>query len=108
VADFQDLQLRAATKVINLVDTVGHNHLVKGASIDALDGVTTENAVGNQGINLRCALLLEQFGGASDRIRGISQIVNQNGYPIANITDQHHGGILAVCDLGGAALLQNR
>ena len=42
VADFQDLQLRAAAQVFNLVHTVGHNDLVESTSVDALDGVTTQ------------------------------------------------------------------
>ena len=106
VADLQDLELGATAQVINLVHTVGHNNPVKGARVDALNSVTAQNAVRDQCVNLGCALLFQQLGGTGDRVRSIREVVNQNGYPIANITNQHHGSVLAVCDLSGAALLQ--
>jgi hypothetical protein len=93
--------------VFNLIHAVGHNDLVKGTSVDALDGVATQDTVGDKGIYLRGTFLLEQLGSASNRIRGVRQIINQNGYPITDITNQHHRGILAVSDFGGAALLDN-
>jgi hypothetical protein len=105
VADFKDLKLGAQAQVLLLLHAVGHHHLVKGASVDALDGVAAQDTMGDQGINLGCALLLEELGGPSNRVRGVRQVIDQNGYPVTDVTDQHHGGILAVCDLGRAALL---
>lgn len=58
VANFQNLEFGAAAQVINLIHTIGHNHLVKSASIDALDSVTTKDSMGDQRVHLRCALPL--------------------------------------------------
>jgi hypothetical protein len=91
--------------VVNLIHAVGHNDLVKRTSVDALDSVTTQDTMSEKGIYLRCTFLLEQLGSTSNSIGGIRQIVNQNGYSITDIANQHHGGILAVGDFGGAALL---
>lgn len=106
MAHFQDLQLRTPAKMIDLVHTVGHDHLVEGASVDALNGIAAQDTVSDQGVDLGGALLLQQFGGTRDGIGGVRQIVDQDCYPILNVTDQHHGGILTVCDLCGAAFLQ--
>jgi hypothetical protein len=106
VADFQDLQLWASAQVVNLIHTVGHNNLVKGTGVDALDSVATQDSMSDKGIYLRCTFPLEQLGSTSNGIGGVRQIINQNGYPITDIANQHHGGILAVSDFGGAALLR--
>lgn len=104
--DLQNLQLGASSQVVGLVNTVGHDDLVKGAGVDPIDGVATQNAVCHQGVDAGSALLLQELGGASDGVRRVRKVIDEDGGAILDISDQHHGGILAVCDLGGAALLQ--
>lgn len=105
VADLQDLELGAAAQVLTLVHTVGHHHLVEGAGVDALNGVTAQDAVGDESIHLGGTLLLEELGRPGNGVGGIRQIVNKNCGPVADIADQHHSGILAVGNFRGAALL---
>lgn len=105
VANFEDLQLWAPRLVLGLVNGVGDNDLVQCTGVDAINGISTENAVSDQRIHLRRALLLHQLSSTSDSVRCVCQIIDEDGSAVCNITDQHHGRILPVADLGGSALL---
>jgi hypothetical protein len=105
IADLENLQLGAPRLVLGLVDGVGHNDLVQGTRVDAVDGVATKDAMRDQRIHLRGALLLDQLGRACDSVGCVRQVVDENGGAICDVANQHHGRVLAVADLCGAALL---
>jgi hypothetical protein len=107
VADLEDLQLGASRLVFGLIYRVRHNHLVKGASVDTIDSVSAQDAVGDERIHLRGAFLFQQLCRTRDGIGSIRQIVDEDCRTVRDVSDEHHGRILAIVDLGGAALLVN-
>jgi hypothetical protein len=58
----------------------------------------------NQRKNLRRALLLQKLSGPRNRVRCISQIIDEDSGAVRNISHQHHSRVLAVVDLRGTAL----
>jgi hypothetical protein len=105
VADLEDLELRAARFVLCLVHRVGHDHLVEGAGINAIDGISAQDPVGDERIHLGSALLLQQLRRTRDRVRCVCQVIDEDGRAVRDVSDEHHSRILAVVDLGGTALL---
>jgi len=83
---------------------VGYNDLVKRTSIDAVNSIAAQNAMGNEGNDPGCALLLQKLCGAGNGIRGIRQVIHQDGCAVPDISNQHHRGVLSVADLCRAAL----
>jgi hypothetical protein len=104
ITDFEDLELGASRFVFGLVDCIGHNDLVECASVDALDGVSAQDTVGNECKHLGRAFLLEQFRSAGDCVGSIRQIIDEDGSAVRDISDQHHGRILPVVNLGRSSL----
>lgn len=105
VAYFKHFQLRAACPVVGLVDRVGHYDLVQGAGVDAVDCVAAQNAVRDEREHFCRAFLLQQLCSACDGVRGVREIIDEDGGAVRDVSDQHHGRILAVVDLCGASLL---
>jgi hypothetical protein len=105
IANFKNFQLRASRLVLRLWHSVRHDDLVKRTGVDAIDGISAQNAVSDQRIHLCGALLLQQLRGTCNCVRGIRQIVDQDGCAIRNVSNQHHGRILPVIDLSWSALL---
>ena len=91
--------------MLSLVDGVCDHDLVQRTRVDAVNSISAENAVSNQRIDLRGALLLHQLGRTSDCVRCVCQVVDQDSSAVCNVTDEHHSRILSVADLCGAALL---
>lgn len=79
-------------------------YLIDRASIDAVDSVATENAVSDEGIDLCRTLFLQQLCCPGYGVGGVSQVINQNGSPLCNIADEHHGCVLAISDLRWSSL----
>jgi len=105
IAHFQHLQLGASCLVFSLVNCVGHDHFVECAGVDAIDRITTQNAVRDERIYLSCTFLLQQLRGTGYGVGGIGEIVDENGSAVCDVSDQHHGSVLSVVDLRGAAFL---
>lgn len=101
----QEAKLGAHLHVLALGNGVGHDNLVDGRSVDAGDGVTAENAMGQEGVDLSSAVLLEELGSPRDRVAGINKIINENAHLVLDITNQHHTGVALLAVLGGATLL---
>lgn len=102
----QNLQLFAPNLVLFLRYRVCNHNLVDGRRIDAVNGISAENAVGNQSVNLGClAPLLEQLRSAGEGIGGIGHIVNKDSDLVGKVSDEHHCRGVAVSDAGRAALL---
>jgi hypothetical protein len=74
--DIEYLKLRAKTTMLVLRNRVGYKHLVNGRSIDASDSVATEDTVGDEGIDLSSALLLQKLRSTRDRVTSIDNVVN--------------------------------
>jgi len=108
VADLEDLQLGAPALVILLGHRVGHNDLVQCTSVDALDSISTQDTVCNERNHLRSALLFQEFCRAGNGVGCIRQVVDQDSCALPNVSHQHHGRVLSVVDLGGAALLVDK
>ena len=79
IADLENLQLGAPGHVLGLVNRVGHNDLVQSTRVDAVDGIATKDAMRDQRIHLRGALLLDQLGRARDGVGCVSQVVDEDG-----------------------------
>jgi hypothetical protein len=105
VANLQNLEFRARLQVLLLRDGVGGDDLVNRAGIDALDGVAREHAVCDECIHSLGAFLLEKLGRACDGVRGISQVIDEDGGAAAHFTDKQHGGVLTIRNLRWAAFL---
>lgn len=91
--------------MVLLRNGVCHDHLVDSRSIDTRDGVTTENAVRQEGIDVSSTLLLEQLGSSRNGVAGIDEVVNEDADLVLDITHQHHAGIALLGVLGRASLL---
>lgn len=105
IADLKDLQLGAPALVILLGHRVGHNDLVQCTSVDALDSISTQDTVCNERNHLRSTLLLQELCRAGNGIGRIRQVIDKDSCALSNVSNQHHGRILSVVDLCGAALL---
>lgn len=89
-----------------LWDRVGHHQLVDGRRLDAADGVSAEDTVGEECVDLGGTLLLEELGSSGDGVARVQQVVDEDTDPICYVTDEHHAGVLPIRNLGGAAFLQ--
>jgi len=107
VAHFKHFQLGTTRLVLSLIDRVRDYDLVQCAGVDAIDSIAAQDAVGNERIHLGRALLLQQLRGPSNGIRGICQVVDEDGGALCNVSDQHHGRVLSVVNLRGSTLLVN-
>lgn len=103
--NIQHLQLRTPFLMFLLRHTVRHDHLIQRAGIDPLDCIARKHAVGQQRVDFRGALLLEECGGAGDGVGGVGEVVDEDGEARGDVADEHHGGVLAVGDFRGAAFL---
>lgn len=89
--------------MLGLRDCVGHNDLVEGAGVDAINGVSAENAMRDERVDLGSTLFLQELRGTCDCVRSICQIVDKDRCSVRNVSNQHHGGVLPIADLCGAA-----
>jgi hypothetical protein len=103
--NLQDLQLGTLELMLALIDRIGHHDAIQRAGIDALDGVPAQHAVGDERVDARGPLLLEQLRRARDRVGRVGQVVDQDRGFARHFAHQHHGRVLSVGDLGGAAFL---
>ena len=78
MTNFQDFELGASAQVLRLGNAIGHNNLVQSTGIDAVNGVTAKNTVCHESVDARSAFLLQKLSGASDGVRCIGQIINQD------------------------------
>jgi hypothetical protein len=106
VANLQDLELGARCQVLLLRDGIGGDDLVDGAGIDALDGIAREHTVRDERIHGLGTFLLQELSGACDGVRGISQVIDEDGGTTAHFTDEQHGGVLTIRNLRRAAFLK--
>lgn len=91
--------------MLGLVDGVCHNDFVQCAGVDTINRISAEDTVGDQRIHLRSALLLQELRSASDGVRSVRQVVDQNGRAVCDVSYKHHSRILPVVDLRGSTLL---
>lgn len=104
--DVQDVKLGSKLLlVLVLGNRVGNDQLVNRRSLDAVDSVTAEDTVSQQGVDGGGALLLKELGSSGDGVAGIGNIVEQNANAVSNVTHEHHASVLAIGDLGRTALL---
>ena len=104
--DVENLHLRAETAVLVLWHRVGHDHLVDGRGVDAGDGVAAQYGVGEEGVDLEGALLLEELGGAGNCVGRVDEVVDEDADLVADVADEHHGGVAVLGELGGPAFLE--
>ena len=104
--NIQHLELRTPFLVFLLRYAVRHHDFIQRTGVDAVDGLPAENAVGEQGVDFGCALFFEEFCRTGDGVRGVGEVVDEDGEPVGDVADEHHGRVLAVGDFGGAALLR--
>lgn len=104
-ANLQYFEFRAKAFVLFLWDTVSDDDFVNGAGVDAGDGVAAENSVCEKGIDVGSTFPLYKLGGAGNRVRCISEIIDDNGNSASDISHKHHGGVLAVSDASRSTFL---
>jgi hypothetical protein len=107
ISYFENFQLLATLLVLLLINAVGDNNFVNGTSIDAVDGITAEHAMSDESDDFAGTLLLQELGCASDGVRSVGKIIDQNSDTVCDITYQHHCRVLAIGDLSRATLLRN-
>lgn len=88
-----------------LINAVRHDNSVQCAGFDPLDRIAAEDAVCDEGIDLGGSLFLEQFRRAGDGVARVGHVVDEDGRAVGYVSDEHHGGILALVDLRWPALL---
>lgn len=103
--NFKDFQLGAQATVFILRNAVRYDDLVQSGSIDTRNGISTEYAVSEQSVNVGCSLLFQQLGRPCNCVRRIRQIVDQDSNSVGNLSNQHHGGVLAIGNAGGSTFL---
>jgi len=64
------------------------------AAIQVLDGLSGENTVHNDGVNLECTVLHNSVGGLGESAAGVGHIVDDDGNLVLDITDKNHAGDL--------------
>lgn len=105
LTNVQNFQLGAQSEVLVLGNTIRYNDLIQWGSIDPIDGISAEDTMGEECVDFGGTLLLQKLRSSGDCVGSVGQIINENGYAARNISYEHHGGILSVCDSGGAAFL---
>jgi hypothetical protein len=108
VAHLKHFQLGASRLVFCLINSVGYHDLVERTGVDAIDRVAAQDAVGDERIHLVRTFLLQKLCSTGDGVRGIGKIVDEDRSAARDISDQHHGRVLSVVDLSGAAFLVNK
>lgn len=103
--NLQNLEFWASSLVLLLWNRVGNNDLVNSRGIKAGQGISGEDTVGDQRIDIGSTLALDKLGSTGDSVAGISQIIDDDGNTACNISDKHHSGILAIGDACWATLL---
>jgi len=106
--DVQVLKLGAESHVIPLRNRVGDDHLVDGRSVNTRDGVTAKNTMGQEGVDVSSALLLEQLGSSGNGVAGVDEIVDEDADLVLDIAHQHHASVALLGVLGRASLLVNQ
>jgi hypothetical protein len=106
VSNFKHFKLWTPLLVLSLVNGVGYYDPIERTGIDPVYGVAAQHAMRNQGVHFRGTLFLQQFGGSSDGVGSIREIVDQDGRLARYFADKHHGGILAVGDLSRTTFLE--
>mmetsp|Transcript_3060 Transcript_3060/g.7667 ORF Transcript_3060/g.7667 Transcript_3060/m.7667 type:complete len:347 (+) Transcript_3060:879-1919(+) len=86
-------------------DGVGHNHLLKHAAAQALNGGRREDGVAGARVHLACALRAQHLGRVGDGARRVDHVVHQHRHLALDVADEVH-------DLGhvvrAAALVHDR
>ena len=104
--DIQDLEPGSQRNlVVGLGHRVGDDHLVDGRGLDAADGIATEDAMAQESVDGGSTFVLEKLGGPSDGVSGIQKIIHQDAHTVGHVSDEHHGGILTIGNLGRASFL---
>jgi hypothetical protein len=106
--DIQNVQLLAQEGLVfGLGNRVGHNHLVQGRSLDAVDGIPAEDTVCQQRVDFGSPFLLEKLGSSRDGVARIYDVVQQNADAVRHVAHKHHACVLSIGDSGRPALLQS-
>jgi len=88
-----------------LWNRIGHDNLVQGRSIDAVDGIPAEDAVSYQCVDLTGALFSKEFGCSRDGVACVYDVVDQDAYAVRHVAHQHHAGVLPLSDPGRTSFL---
>lgn len=103
--NFENLELGAQPTMLVLRDRVGDHNLVNGRSIDASNGISTEDTMGEQSVYSSSALTLEKLGGSGNGVARVDDVINQDAHTIGNVTNKHHAGISVFGELDRASFL---
>lgn len=71
---------------------VRHNQLLQLATIQLLNGVAAQDAVGYYGNRFPSSVLHNDIGGFDECAARVGHIVHDDSHAVAHITDQYHAG----------------
>jgi len=103
--DVQHLQLGAETAMLFLRDRIGDDDPVNSRGIEARNGITAEDAVGEESVDLESAFALKQLGGPGDGVGRVAKVVDKDADAVGNVADEHHAGVARFGELDRTALL---
>lgn len=89
-ADVNRLELVALLFLAAVGHRVRDDDSSQPATVESLDGVAAENAVGDDGHDFPRAVFHERVGGLCQRPTRVGHVVDQDSHPVFNISDQHH------------------
>ena len=89
-ADIDRLELVAFFLLAPMGHRVGDDNSTQTAAIERLDGVAAQYAVRDDSYDLSCAMRHDRVGGLDQRPAGVGHVIDQDGYPVLNVPDQHH------------------
>lgn len=73
--------------------SVGHNDLFESAAVERLDGVSAQDAMGDNGNSVLSSALIDQDAGGLDKSSaGVRHIVHENSSLASYFSDQGHSG----------------
>lgn len=103
-ADVNDAEFRAAIRLIAKGHSVGDDDVGQTALVERLDGVSGEDAVGDDGNDFSGSVIFHGLSGLGQSTAGIGHVVNENGNLVRNVSDKDH----AADFIGARTLLVNQ
>jgi hypothetical protein len=63
---------------------------LEAAAVQVLDGLSGQDTVDNDGVDLESAVLHDSVGSLGERTAGVGHIVNDDGNLVLDVTDKDH------------------
>lgn len=84
------LDFRAVFHVGVLGNGVGDDNGLEAGVVNSADSGTTEDSVGQDGVDFEGASLNELVGRVTDGAAGVGHVVDEDGHSVFHVTDEYH------------------